>query len=119
MKHTAINAIMRKSAILLLMFSGTLSVSAQYYMNVFQKDGKKIQYLISDLDSISITAAPSGTYEYVDLGLSVNWATFNVGATKKEERGDYYAWGETESKDNYLLSTYKWCDGLDSSITKY
>ncbi len=36
-------------------------------------------------------------YEFVDLGLSVNWATFNVGATKPEEYGDYYAWGETET----------------------
>ena len=35
-------------------------------------------------------------YEYVDLGLSVKWATFNVGATKPEEYGDYFAWGATE-----------------------
>ena len=34
-------------------------------------------------------------HEYVDLGLSVNWATCNVGAEKPEEYGDYYAWGET------------------------
>lgn len=34
--------------------------------------------------------------EYVDLGLSVRWATFNVGATAPEEYGDYFAWGETE-----------------------
>lgn len=34
-------------------------------------------------------------HEYVDLGLSVNWATYNVGAEKPEEYGDYFAWGET------------------------
>lgn len=34
--------------------------------------------------------------EYVDLGLSVKWATCNVGATKPEEYGDYFAWGATE-----------------------
>jgi hypothetical protein len=34
-------------------------------------------------------------HEYVDLGLSVNWATCNVGADRPEEFGDYYAWGET------------------------
>lgn len=34
--------------------------------------------------------------EYVDLGLSVKWATCNLGASKQEEYGDYYAWGETE-----------------------
>ena len=32
--------------------------------------------------------------EYVDLGLSVKWATFNVGATKPEEYEDFYAWGD-------------------------
>lgn len=39
-------------------------------------------------------AAPA--YEYVDLGLSVKWATMNVGATAPEEYGDYFAWGATE-----------------------
>ena len=34
-------------------------------------------------------------YEYVDLGLSVKWATCNVGATSSEEYGLYFAWGET------------------------
>jgi hypothetical protein len=46
------------------------------------------------------------TPEYVDLGLSVKWATFNVGATKPEEYGDYFAWGETEPKEVYDWSTY-------------
>ena len=44
----------------------------------------------------------------VDLGLSVQWATMNVGATKPEEYGDYFSWGETEPKDNYLPSKYKY-----------
>ena len=58
-------------------------------------------------------------YEYVDLGLSVKWATFNVGATKPEEFGGYYAWGETEEKENYDWSTYKWCNGGYGTMTKY
>lgn len=58
-------------------------------------------------------------YEYVDLGLSVKWATCNVGATKPEEYGDYFAWGETEPKEVYDWSTYKWCNGSSSSLTKY
>ena len=37
----------------------------------------------------------------VDLGLSVKWANCNVGAENPEEYGDYFAWGETESKSNY------------------
>ena len=39
--------------------------------------------------------------EYVDLGLSVKWATCNVGATSPEEYGDYFAWGETMTKETY------------------
>lgn len=57
------------------------------------------------------------TPEYVDLGLSVKWATFNLGATAPEEGGYYYAWGETEPKASYSWSTYKF--GPDSAITKY
>ena len=55
--------------------------------------------------------------EYVDLGLSVKWATFNVGASKPEDYGDYFAWGETEPKDKYSWATYKW--GTSSKLTKY
>lgn len=38
---------------------------------------------------------------YVDLGLSVKWATCNVGATAPEQCGGYYAWGETAEKAAY------------------
>ena len=39
--------------------------------------------------------------EYVDLGLSVKWATCNVGAASAEDCGVYYAWGETLTKERY------------------
>ena len=58
-------------------------------------------------------------HEYVDLGLSVKWATCNVGATTPEEYGDYFAWGETEPKTTYNWSTYKWYNDTSSTITKY
>jgi len=58
-------------------------------------------------------------YEYVDLGLSVKWATCNVGATKPEEYGDYFAWGETEPKNKYDWSTYKFSNGSNTTLTKY
>ena len=38
---------------------------------------------------------------YVDLGLSVKWATCNVGATSPEDFGHYFAWGETSPKAEY------------------
>lgn len=59
-----------------------------------------------------------GVYDAIDLGLSVKWASFNVGATKPEEYGDYFAWGEIETKSSYNWSSYKWCNGPES-ITKY
>ena len=54
----------------------------------------------------------------VDLGLDVKWATMNVGATKPEEYGDYFSWGETEPKEEYLWTLYKYYDD-DGKLTKY
>ena len=49
-------------------------------------------------------------HECVDLGLPSGtlWATCNVGANNPEEYGDYFAWGETEPKDEYGWNNYKW-----------
>lgn len=47
-------------------------------------------------------------HEWVDLGLSVKWATCNVGANSPEESGDYFAWGEINTKDSYIENNYKW-----------
>lgn len=58
-------------------------------------------------------------HEYVDLGLSVKWATCNVGANSPEQYGDYFAWGETEPKNYYDWNTYKYCNGDASNLTKY
>ena len=53
-----------------------------------------------------------GNSDYVDLGLSVKWATRNVGATGPEQIGGYYSWGETETKQGIESSlTYKFRDG--------
>lgn len=53
------------------------------------------------------TTADYQTPPLVDLGLSVKWASYNLGATSPEEFGDYYAWGETETKSKFNNSTYK------------
>ena len=65
-------------------------------------------------------------YEYVDLGLSVKWATCNVGADCPEEYGDFYAWGEiSPSNENASWSAYKFCtysnpnDLKDVKLSKY
>ena len=64
----------------------------------------------------------SGTdngHEWVDLGLSVCWATMNVGASSPSDYGDYYAWGETTTKSDYSWSTYKYRKGDYDKLTKY
>ena len=60
-------------------------------------------------------------HDYVDLGLPSGtlWATCNVGAEVAEEYGKYYAWGETEEKENYSWANYKWCKGTEKTLTKY
>ena len=59
-----------------------------------------------------ITLDNSSKEEYserwVDLGLSVLWAAYNVGATTPEEYGGFYAWGETEEKSIYTEDNYKY-----------
>lgn len=65
------------------------------------------------------------TVEMVDLGLSVKWASFNVGADYPEDFGDYYAWGEIETKTSYEWTNYRfWSSGdswgnNDSKLNKY
>lgn len=58
-------------------------------------------------------------HEYVDLGLPSGtlWASCNVGANVPEEYGDYFAWGETQSKDVYDESSYQY--NMDNALTKY
>lgn len=55
----------------------------------------------SKVAEILVTQEESLVFEAVDLGLSVKWASCNVGATSPEEYGDYFAWGETETKSSY------------------
>lgn len=59
-------------------------------------------------------------HEYVDLGLPTGtlWATCNVGADESSGLGGYFAWGETQPKDNYGWSYYQY--GHDyNRLTKY
>ena len=62
-----------------------------------------------------------GGHGYVDLGLpsGILWATCNVGADSPTAYGDYFAWGETTTKENYNWSTYRYCNGSSSTLTKY
>ena len=56
-------------------------------------------------------------YDFVDLGLSVKWATCNVGASVPEEYGHCYTWGETMFKDEYVLDNCTTCRDTINEIS--
>ena len=68
---------------------------------------KRVCLLMALVCMMMVSCKPDGSdgkhegHGYVDLGLSVKWATCNVGANAPEEYGDYFAWGETSPKAEY------------------
>ena len=70
------------------------------------------EHVIRNKDSI-IIAAKEQSKQAVDLGLSVKWATWNIGAEKPEDCGNYYAWGETSTKKTYANNYF------DRDYSKY
>lgn len=76
-------------------------------------------YYVDGLRSDNISFVIMLGAQAVDLGLSVKWASCNVGATRPEEYGDYFAWGEVKPKSVYDWSTYKYCNGSYNTLTKY
>ncbi len=120
--------ILKKSGVASGSYRHTFTATGTHTLLVkYTKDGS--QSSGSDQAKIyNITLHPAGalpeepttpTGEAVDLGLSVKWASCNVGATAPEEYGSYYAWGETEEKSDYSWGTYKYCNGSEYTMTKY
>lgn len=128
--------------LLALALCGALSANAQNRMNVHLTNGEVTTFSISDVDfvdwdekttpegdgtepkfeniKINGMAYHLGISGAIDLGLSVKWAAYNVGAEAPEEYGDYYAWGETKTKSKYDWSTYLDSPNRDGkSFTKY
>lgn len=119
-----------------LMLFLSMFASAQKTVKIYQTDGNvyvydRVDSLICTTEtqvvhaagkvySVSILQVDSVVYEpvtdfitpmqEVDLGLSVNWAGWNVGATCPEECGGYYAWGELYEKSDYDYDTYQYLD---------
>jgi hypothetical protein len=115
---------------LLLGTSGAFAQSNKYDLN---DDGvvdvtDVIQLVNYILGKENGSQGGQDTHEAVDLGLpsGTKWASCNVGATKPEEYGGYYAWGETEEKEVYSQDAYMYYKngeyvnlGSDISGTKY
>ena len=99
-----------------------LTPETEYWFKAFVEiDGKSYSGGILNLMTEGI---PVVIPEAVDLGIVVNgktikWGSFNLGATKPEEYGYYYAWGETEPKDDYGWSTYKFGTSESGPFSKY
>ena len=80
---------------------------------------KHLTFLSAVLLCMFVKSVIAEEHEFVDLGLpsGILWATCNLGASTPEEYGDYFAWGETTTKDKYSWETYKWNNS--SGLTKY
>lgn len=97
----------------LLLLSAVIALTASCGGNGSSKNENKAGEAAAPEASKTV-AAP----EAVDLGLSVKWASCNLGAANASEPGNYYAWGETAPKDSYGKETYRYCDEK-KYFTKY
>lgn len=105
-----------------------LTVNISQNSTISERIGKIIvKGLNSNIEkTIAIIQLKTNGHEYVDLGLpsGMLWATCNVGASKPEDFGDYFAWGATEpqreySEANTPYQTYNAADYIKSKYTKY
>ena len=90
-----------------------LSAGTKYYVRAYAINEVGTSYgstISFTTEQSSSTSNTENGHQYVDLGLSVKWATCNVGTTKPEGYGDYFAWGETRSKSYYNGSSYTYYD---------
>lgn len=101
---------MRKTLLLCLVLMSTFSYAQT--LNIHFKNGTTLEFnkdLVEHVDFSEKPTPPTLTAgDAVDLGLSVKWASCNLGATKPEDYGNYYAWGETAPKDSYWKDTYSY-----------
>ena len=89
--------------------NGLASNTTYYYVPRVKINGKDFY---GEVNSFTTMRSSIPTTEIVDLGLSVKWRGWNLGANKPEEPGDYYAFGETigylDGKTDFSRETYKW-----------
>lgn len=122
---------MKKCIFIIALFATHMAVVAQT-VNVHFKNGQTINYPSNNVDYVDFSAKASDPTltagAAVDLGLSVYWASCNLGAERPEEYGEYYAWGETKPKSSYTQDNYSYYDtstaqfidiGSDISGTQY
>lgn len=80
-----------------------LTPNTEYYYRSYVKYPGNIYYgEIFTFRTLDKNSKMTDTSVFVDLGLSVYWANYNIGASNSWEDGDYYAWGEIETKPEYI-----------------
>lgn len=81
-----------------------------YYYRAYVKTYETTYFGITKSFTTSEHSVDYNGHAFVDLGLpsGTKWATMNVGASKPEDIGDYYAWGETTTKTYYTKDNYQW-----------
>ncbi|MCQ2203344.1 MAG: hypothetical protein MJZ15_02765 [Bacteroidales bacterium] len=91
----------------------SLSAETKYYYRAYAYNGEKNLY--GEVKTFTTNELILTEGDWIDLGLSVKWASFNLGATAPELSGSFYAWGETETKSNYSESTslYYGVEGME------
>lgn len=83
-------------------------------------DGRSVRPVYAENEEAPLDLCPDNNHPHaIDLGIGVKFACCNVGADSPTDNGNYYAWGETTTKNKFELSTYKWCRGSLDSMTKY
>ena len=75
--------------------------------------------VVKESGDVFLTGRNANGHAFVDLGLSVRWATTNVGAAKETDCGYYFMWGETTPNITCSWQNYKYCDGSENTLTKY
>ena len=95
----------------------SLTLGTTYYFRTYVKLAGGVFY--GDVANAKTPVDNSRTingHKFVDLGLpsGLLWAETNIGAATATDDGNYYAWGETDTKSAYNESTY-----FDSKYTTY
>ena len=90
-----------------------------YYINGLKYGTATITFYTHNGLSATCNVTVNAVPEAVDLGLSVKWASFNIGSGLPEEKGDFFAWGETAPKASYTWNNYLWSGSGSVTLTKY
>lgn len=91
-----------------------------YFRNDLLNTFQNVIHMGRSVRLVRRVQTPLANSSWVDMGLPSGtlWYSCNIGTTKPQGYGAYFAWGETKPKANYEWSTYAYGTGSDA-LTKY